>query len=54
VELLMTAAQLRDELAGLEFEIVRELERDVCEGSKHTGRAAVVQVLALRALSAIS
>jgi SAM-dependent methyltransferase len=48
VELLMTAVQLRDELAGLEFEILRELERDVREGSKHTGRAAVVQVLARR------
>ena len=47
VELLMTAVQLRDELAGLEFEVLRELERDVREGSKHTGRAAVVQVLAL-------
>ena len=45
-DLLMTAAQLRDELAGLEFEILRELERDVVEGGKHTGRAAVVQVLA--------
>jgi SAM-dependent methyltransferase len=46
VKMLMTAAQLRDELAGLEFEILRELERDVREGTKHTGRAAVVQVLA--------
>lgn len=48
VELLMTAAQLRDELAGLDFEILRELDRDVREGWKHTGRAAVVQVLARR------
>ena len=48
VALLMTAAQLRQELAGLEFEILRELEREVREGSKHSGRAAVVQVLARR------
>jgi SAM-dependent methyltransferase len=48
VELLMTAAQLREELAGLEFEILRELERDVIEGGGHTGRGAVVQVLARR------
>jgi SAM-dependent methyltransferase len=48
VELLMTAAQLRAELPGLEFEILRELERDVREGTAHTGRAAVVQVLARR------
>ena len=48
VEMFMTAAQLREELAGLDFEIVRELERDVREGTKHTGRAAVVQVVARR------
>ena len=47
-DLLPTAAQLREELAGLDFEILRELERDVREGTKHTGRAAVVQVLARR------
>jgi SAM-dependent methyltransferase len=47
-ELLMTAVQLRAELAGLDFEILRELERDVREGWKHTGPAAVVQVLARR------
>jgi SAM-dependent methyltransferase len=46
LDLLMTAAQLREELAGLGFQILRELERDVCEGTKHTGRAAVVQVVA--------
>ncbi len=45
-DLLMSAAQLCDELAGLEFQILRKLEREVREGAKHTGRAAVVQVLA--------
>jgi hypothetical protein len=48
IDMLMTAAQLREELAGLDFEILREMERDVREGTKHTGRAAVVQVLARR------
>ncbi len=48
VDMLMTAAQLRDELVGLDFEILRELERDVREGIKHTGRAAVVQLVARR------
>lgn len=43
-----TLAQLRAELPGLEFEIGRELERDVHEGGGHTGRSAVVQVLARR------
>ena len=45
-ELLMTLAGLREELAGLEFLIARELERDVVEGNGHTGRGAVVQILA--------
>ncbi len=45
VQLLPTAAQVREELAGLEFVVLRELERDVSEGAAHTGRAAVVQVL---------
>lgn len=49
VDLLMTAAQLREELEGLEFEIIRELEREVREGANHTGRAAVVQVVARKA-----
>ena len=48
VEMFMTAAQLREELAGLDFEIVREQEREVREGTKHTGRAAVVQMVARR------
>lgn len=48
-ERLMTIAGLREELADLEFLIARELERNVIEGSGHTGRAAVVQILARRA-----
>ncbi len=46
--LCMTLAALREELRGLEFIIGRECERDVIEGTGHTGRAAVVQVLARR------
>jgi SAM-dependent methyltransferase len=47
-ELLMTLAGLREELAGLELLIGREVERDVIEGDGHTGRGAVVQILARR------
>jgi len=47
-ELLMTLAGLRKELAGLEFKIGREIERDVIEGDGHTGRGSVVQILARR------
>ena len=44
--LMMTLAELREELAGLHFEQARELERDVREGRLHTGRGAVVQLIA--------
>jgi SAM-dependent methyltransferase len=47
-ELLMTLAGLRDELAGLKLLVGREIERDVIEGDGHTGRGAVVQILARR------
>jgi SAM-dependent methyltransferase len=44
--LLMTLASLREELAGLEFEHAVECERAVIEGTGHTGRGAVVQIVA--------
>jgi len=48
VELLVTAAAVRAELAGLTFEIALEREREIHEGQRHNGRSAVVQVLARR------
>lgn len=45
---LMTLADLREELAGLTFMHALELEREVIEGSLHTGLGAVVQVLAIK------
>ncbi|MBI5449841.1 MAG: class I SAM-dependent methyltransferase [Gammaproteobacteria bacterium] len=47
-EMMMTAQTLRDELAGLDFVQLRELEREVVEGKYHTGRGAVVQLLGSR------
>lgn len=47
-ELLPTLNDLRTELAGLEFLVAQEIERDVIEGTGHTGRAAVVQILGRR------
>jgi hypothetical protein len=44
----MTLAELRSELAGLKFVVAHECERDVIEGTGHTGRGAVVQVVACR------
>lgn len=46
VDMTMSLAQLQNELAGLEFEHAEELEREVVEGKFHTGRGAVVQVIA--------
>lgn len=37
---------LRRELTGLEFEHATALVRDVTEGTSHTGKASVVQILA--------
>jgi SAM-dependent methyltransferase len=50
VELLPTLAGLRAELRGLEFLHGQELERDILEGDGHTGRGAVVQLVARRSV----
>lgn len=48
VEMLLTAAILTHELAGLTFTHLAELERDVSEGRYHTGTGAVVQAIAVK------
>ncbi len=47
-ELMMTANTLREELPGLVFEHLVELERGIVEGQGHTGTGAVVQAIAQR------
>jgi hypothetical protein len=47
-EMLVTLDTLRHELTGLSFDVAQEVERDVFEGHYHTGRAAVVQLVASR------
>jgi SAM-dependent methyltransferase len=47
-DMLVTLADLIEELAGLEFVHARELEREVREGTYHTGLASVVQVIGVR------
>lgn len=47
-ERFVQLAQLREDFSDLDLEIAQELERDVIEGTGHTGRAAVVQMLARR------
>lgn len=48
VDMLIDVDILRRELPGLHFRLLRELEREVVEGSFHTGMAAVVQAVASR------
>lgn len=48
VSMMMTAAALQLELRGLHVEFLRELEREVVEGTLHTGAGAVVQLMASR------
>lgn len=51
-ELLTSFETVTAEIGGrLDLEIGREIERDVVEGSGHTGRAAVTQVLGRKRLS---
>ncbi len=45
-ELTMDLERLKPELEGLDFELSEEFERDVVEGKFHTGRGAVVQLIA--------
>lgn len=47
-DMLLTQEILRTELEGLEFLVLREVERDVVEGSLHTGHAAVLQCFAVK------
>jgi len=47
-DMAMTLNVLKSELEGLRFIHARELERDVIEGKFHTGRGAVVQVVAVK------
>jgi len=48
VELMQTAASLRAELPGLDFVHLVELEREVIEGTFHTGLGAVVQAIGVK------
>jgi SAM-dependent methyltransferase len=47
-DLLMELDIIRQELPGLRLEIGREIEREVIEGKYHRGKAAVVQIFAVK------
>lgn len=48
VDTMQTKDSLQEELAGLEFKHLVELERNVVEGIYHTGIGAVVQAIAVK------
>lgn len=48
VDVMQTKESLRAELAGLKFEHLTELERNVIEGVFHTGVGSVVQAIATK------
>lgn len=47
-DLMMSLGDLSEELAGLEFVHAKALEREIVEGSLHTGKGAVVQIVAIK------
>ena len=50
-DLLVTLHDLKEDLEGLEFELARELDREIHEGEYHRGLSAVVQVIARKSTS---
>ena len=48
LDMLMSLDELKLELVGLEFIHAVEMEREVREGSRHTGLASVVQVIGIK------
>lgn len=47
-DMMMSKEILKEEMPGLSFRHLQEIERDVIEGKGHTGHAAVVQAIATR------
>ncbi len=48
LDMLMSLDELKQELAGLEFVHAVQTEREVREGSGHTGLASVIQMLGIK------
>jgi SAM-dependent methyltransferase len=47
-DMLMALDELKQELAGLDFDHAAAVVRDVREGSRHTGLASVIQILGVK------
>lgn len=48
LDMLMSLNDVKGELAGLEFSYAVQLEREVREGSRHTGLASVIQIVGIK------
>ncbi|HIJ80428.1 MAG TPA: class I SAM-dependent methyltransferase [Desulfuromonadales bacterium] len=48
LDMLMSLADVKRELAGLELRHAVKLEREVREGSRHTGLASVIQIVGIK------
>jgi len=47
-DMLMSLADLKQELTGLDLIHAVQIEREVCEGNRHTGLASVVQIFGIK------
>ncbi|MDP2284175.1 MAG: class I SAM-dependent methyltransferase [Pseudohongiella sp.] len=48
--MMMSIQKLQQEITGLHFNCLQEVEREIIEGTGHTGRGAVVQAIAVKVL----
>ncbi|WP_145081519.1 class I SAM-dependent methyltransferase [Poriferisphaera corsica] len=48
INVMVDESIIRKELVGLDYEILEEMDREIIEGSYHTGDSAVIQVLAVK------
>ncbi len=48
LDMLMSLDDVKRELAGLEFRHAVQVEREVREGSRHTGLASVIQIVGIK------
>ena len=48
LDMLMSLDDVKRELAGLEFSHAVQVEREVREGSRHTGLASVIQIVGIK------
>ena len=49
LDMLMSKAKIEQEFPNLEPVLIQEIEREVCEGTYHTGMASVVQFIGKKA-----